>query len=310
MRGARVTAIADPDPRARDLAASTTGAAAFADARDAIAHPGVDGVVVCAPNAQHAELALAALDAGRHLYLEKPLATDVLDGRRVVGAAERAGTVAAVGLAYRFDPLYGRVRSALRSIGPLDEVSTTFVEPIAPERMPSWKKLRSSGGGALLDLGVHHLDLLRWLAGESIAEIDMAGLSSEHGDQDGAHLHAVLTGGASFEASFGYGPVRRCGWVFAGEEGWLAVDRRSRRLTLAYGEDRPRRRPRADALRAQLHHLPVVGRERIFARALRAWVGCARGGQWVPELATLRDGLRALEAVESIEAAAAVPVGA
>jgi len=308
MRRASVVAVADPDPSARDAAARATGAQPYADAHEAIAHPDVDAVVVCAPNAHHADLAVAALDAGRHLYLEKPLAVDGAGGRRVVAAAEQTDAVSAVGLGFRFDPLYARVRSALPAIGRLREVSTTWTEPASPAGMPSWKRLRSSGGGVLLDLGVHHLDLLRWLAGQSIADVGRVTLTSEHGDHDAAHFDAALSGGASLEASFGYGAERRCGWVFAGSEGWLAVDRCARRMTLALGDSRPGSRPRVDALRTRLRGLPVVRRERVFGRALRAWAGCVAGEPRPPELATVHDGLRALEAVESIEAAAAVPV--
>jgi len=310
MRGAQVVAVADPDPDARELAAALTGATPLADSLAAIDRPEVDAVVVCAPNAQHAELALAALDARRHLYVEKPLATDSAAGREVAAAAERAGTAAAVGLAMRFDALYATARAVLRTLGPLHEVSTVWLEPLAGPATPSWKRLRASGGGALLDLGVHHLDLLTWLTGESIAAVDDASLSSERGEHDGAELSATLTGGASFDARFGYDDARRCGWVFAGERGWMAVDRCARRVSVARARERPLARPGLDALRGRLLGLPVVRRERIFGRALRAWVQCANGGPQAPQLATVADGLRALEAVESIEAAAAVPVSA
>jgi predicted dehydrogenase len=310
MASARMVAVADPDPAARDLAASATGAEPFADPLAAIEQPGVDAVVVCAPNAHHADLALAALGAGRHLYLEKPLATDVADGRRVVDAAERAGTVATVGFALRFDPLYARVRAALGQIGPLSEVSTTWFEPLAPGGGLAWKRLRATGGGALLDLGVHHLDLLGWLTGHTVAEVGDAVLSSDQGEHDGAWLAATTSGGADFEARFGYAAERRCAWVFTGERGWIAVDRCLRRVTVAAGAGVPRYRPRADAVRATLLGMPLVRRERTFARALGAWVRCARGGPRAPELATPADGLSSLEAIERVEAAAAVPVGA
>ena len=309
--GARVVAVADPDPHARAAAADATGAVPYADAREAITRADVDAVVVCAPNAAHADLAVAALEAGRHLYLEKPLATDVADGRRVVAAAERAGTVATVGFSYRFDPLYARARRLLLNgvLGDLREVSTTFHEPLPPGGTPGWKGSRAAGGGVLLDIGVHHLDLLSWLTGESLATVDHAELFSDHGEQDGARLDGSMSGGAGLEASFGYADARRCGWVFAGERGWLAIDRCARRLTIAHGAARPRGSHRADALLGRVRGLPVVRRERIFGRALRAWVGRA-SGHGSADLPAPRDGLRALQQVEAIEAAALLPVRA
>ena len=222
MPGVRVVAVADPDPSARGHAARTTGAAAYADPYQAILRPDVDAVVVCAPPAAHADLAIAALEAGRHLYLEKPIATSSADGRRVAAAAASSGTVTAIGLAYRFDPLYDRARALLGEgvIGTLREVSTAYHEPGRPGR-----------GGALVDLGVHHLDLLTWLTGETLAAFDDSELRHEH-----ERVHAELSGGAQVEASFGYGGPRRCGCVIAGSDGWLAVDRCMRRMTLARGD--------------------------------------------------------------------------
>jgi predicted dehydrogenase len=301
-RGARVVAVADPDAAARNAAARLTAADPYADPQEAIDRPDVDAVVVCAPNAHHAPLAMAALGAGRHLYLEKPLATSAGDGRRVTAAAERAGTAVTLGLAYRFDPLYQRARAALPMIGRVREVSTTWLEPSAPG-WPAWKRTRAEGGGALLDLGVHHLDLLRWLTGESLAGVDRAELSSVAGEHDSAWVSAALSSGASFEARFGYSAERRCSWLFAGDEGLLGIDRCMRRVWVRRSGQGPVRRTGTDALRSRVLTLPLIRRERVFGRALRAWVAHATGSPRAPQLATTRDGLATLEDIESIEAA-------
>ena len=288
LPGARVVAVADPDVSARSQAARLTGAPAYPDARDAIEHPGVDAVVVCAPVAVSADLAVAAFDAGRHVYLERPLAASTADGRRVADAAERAGTVAAVGLAYRFDPLYGRARALLGEgvIGTLREVSTARREPG-----------RAGRGGALIDLGVDHLDLLTWLTGQSLTAFDHSELRHDH-----ARLFAELSDGAQVEAAFDYGGTRRCGWVFAGDDGWLAIDRCLRRLTLVRGGVALPGPRIGDGVRTLVRSLPVARRERVHEHALSAWIERAAGHRG-PELPTPSDGLRALEWVESIEAA-------
>src|SRR3954469_21806772 len=82
---------------------------AAASAEELIAADDVDVVHICTPNALHVPLALAALQAGKHVICEKPLATDVADARRLVGAAAEAGVVAAVPFVYRF---YATVREA------------------------------------------------------------------------------------------------------------------------------------------------------------------------------------------------------
>ena len=303
LRGVRVAAVADPDPAARAAAERIAGGRPFARAADAMERPDVDAVVVCAPNAAHADLALAALRAGRHVYVEKPLATSAADARRVVDAAERSALVAAVGLSHRFDSAYRRARALVRdgAIGDLVEVSTTFREPMPASGPPGWKRTRASGGGALLDLGVHQLDGLRWLLGDPLAEASSVEIRSTRYDHDHVRVSGRLESGAPFEGEFGHGGRPSCGWVMAGSAGWLAVDRRRGTVLLASGPAKPRLRA-ADRLRVRARELPLLRRERTFARALAAWVARVRGED--AELPTLRDGLAAMEDVEAIERAA------
>ena len=309
IRGVRVVAVADPDPAARDRAARMVRAKAFDSPAPALDHPGVEAVVVCAPNALHAELAVAALDAGQHVYVEKPIATTLEDARGVAAAAARSAAVAAVGLSHRLDPIYVRSRALLAegAIGDVLEVSTSFREPLPAAGPPAWKRARSSGGGALIDLGTHQLDGLRWLAGDPLAEVERAQLASSRFEHDEVRVSGRLRSGAAFEGAFGYGEPASCGWVFAGTRGWLAVDRRRRRLLLARDGAPPRSWP-LDRVRAVARRAPVIGRDRTFARALSAWVDVARGGTGA--VATVEDAIAALTDVEEIERAAAAPAGA
>jgi predicted dehydrogenase len=311
LRGVDVIAVADPDAAARESAARRADAVGYADAADAFAHPGLDAAVVCAPSAAHADLAVTALESGLHLYLEKPLATTAADGRRVVAAAEASDAVVALGLAYRFDPLYARVRALLQEgvVGQLSEVSTSYYEALDPRLATGWRGARAAGGGVLLDLGVHQIDLMQWLTGRSLATVDDAEVESTAAEHDSARFTAALSGDVTFEAGLGYGDERSCRWVFAGDEGWLAVDRSARTWTLARDAGRARTHPRAGAgTLARLRSLPVLRRDRVIARALHAWIGAAHGRP-TPELPTVHDGLRALEVVEAVEAAAALPAG-
>ena len=308
MRGARVVAVADPDRAARERAARMVRAEPFDSSVPALEHPGVEAVVVCAPNALHADLAVAALGAGLHVYVEKPVALTSADANRVAAAADRAARVAAVGLSHRFDSVYHRARTLLHDgvIGDLREVSTTFREPIPPGGLPAWKRTRATGGGALVDLGTHQLDALRWLVGDPLATIDSAELRSSRYEHDDVLVSGRLASGATFEAGFGYAAAPSCAWVFAGTGGWLAVDRRRGRLHLARGEGPPRAR-RFDRVRGQVRRMPVIGRDRTFARSLAAWVSAARGD--ATEIPTIGDATAALEDIERIEAATAVPAG-
>jgi predicted dehydrogenase len=309
IRSARVVAVADPDAGARERAARMSKAEPLADIGAVLARRDVEAVVVCAPNAAHAELAMAVAGAGRHLYLEKPLAVATASGEAIVTAVERSGVVAAVGLSFRFDPLYLRARELIASgtLGRLREISTVFREP-APGGMPEWKRSRASGGGVLLDLGTHHLDLLTWLTGDALLSVDRVELRSDVGEHDRASVAGLTTSGADFEARFGYGGPPRCAWVIAGDRARLEIDRHAARVALVPNGARAPRPGARERVRAGMRSLPVLGRERFFALALRAWVERIQGADH--ELPGVRDGLRALQAVEAIEAVAIAGAGA
>src|SRR5574338_1279639 len=105
--GAQVIALADTDPAnlaaARQLAGA--GTRTVAEYAEVLAMPDVDAVVVALPPALHAGATMAALACEKHVYVEKPLATSVHEGERVLGATMGTGLVAMMGFNYRFNPL-------------------------------------------------------------------------------------------------------------------------------------------------------------------------------------------------------------
>jgi len=150
--GAAVVAGADPSPEARAHARRIAGIESVADAAELLARDDIAAVVICARSDRHAELAIAAAEAGKHLYLEKPIATCAADARRVVDAVARAEIIGAIGFNHRFHPLHQRARKLLLdgAIGAVHAVQTAFCEPTSVESMPDWKRWRATGGGALL----------------------------------------------------------------------------------------------------------------------------------------------------------------
>jgi myo-inositol 2-dehydrogenase / D-chiro-inositol 1-dehydrogenase len=170
MPGATLAAAADPDPAARASAMCLTGVPVHERAEDLLGRSDIDAVVICAPTQFHAELAVAAADAGKHFYLEKPIATDAAGARRVVDAAAAAGVIGAIGFNRRLHPLYQQARDLLAAgrIGRVRAVQTALCEPLPAETMPGWRRQRASGGGVLLDLASHHLDLLRWFLRDEV----------------------------------------------------------------------------------------------------------------------------------------------
>lgn len=175
-----LAAICGRDRAAVDAAAARHGwAAAETDWRALVARDDVQLVDICTPGDRHAEIAIAALEAGKHVLCEKPLANTVAEAEAMAEAAERAaprGQVAMVGFNYRKVPAidYARRLIGQGRIGTLRHVRAAYlqdwlVDPAAPL---TWRLRRErAGSGALGDLGAHIVDLAQHLAGEPLTGV-------------------------------------------------------------------------------------------------------------------------------------------
>ena len=166
--GCRLAAVADVDAdRARAVA--PPGAAAFYEYRQLVDCTTVEAVIVSTPPATHEEITLAALDAGKHVLCEKPLANSLEACRHMVEAARRAGKVLATGFNHRFFPAVHFLKQTLASgrIGALDHVRAFGGHTGLSELPASWMLNKDAmGGGALMDVGIHVIDLARYVLGE------------------------------------------------------------------------------------------------------------------------------------------------
>lgn len=167
----RCVAVADRDEaHARAAAPSLGFERAVADWRRLLDDPDVDVVDICTPNHLHAEMAQAALAAGKHVYCEKPLAIDAAEAATLAAQAAASGKVHAVGLNYTANPLIRVARDILRSgeIGePVSFSGRYFEDYMASPDVPfSWRcERRLAGSGALGDLGSHLINMLHFLLG-------------------------------------------------------------------------------------------------------------------------------------------------
>lgn len=315
-RGARVVGVADPSPDAR-ARAERTGALAVADPLELLEHPAVAAVVVCAPTHVHAELGLAAVERRKHLFLEKPIATSVEDGARLVEAAEEAEVVAAVGFNHRYHPLYERARALLEegALGSVRAIHTAFCQPLEARELPAWRRSRLTGGGVLLDLASHHFDLVRWLLDDEIASVT-AEIASDASEDDTARVELRTATGVSVAGFFSYRAARCDVLRIVGTSGVVELDRYGLALCVSrtrtdVGDVRRRRdppvwKPRLWQLRRRLR----PAHEPSYEHALAAFVGALHGQPRL--LPSLADGLRSLEAVvaaeDSARAGATVPL--
>ncbi|MFI6654123.1 Gfo/Idh/MocA family protein [Streptomyces sp. NPDC050523] len=154
-------------------------AAAETDWRALVERDDVDLVDICTPGDSHAEIALAALAAGKHVLCEKPLANTVEEAEAMTAAAQaahRRGQLAMVGFNYRRVPATALARNMVAEgrIGALRHVRVTYLQDwlVDPEFPLSWRLRKElAGSGALGDLGAHIVDLAQYLAGERLAGV-------------------------------------------------------------------------------------------------------------------------------------------
>jgi predicted dehydrogenase len=172
----RIVAVADVDlAAAQRLALNHDCERPSEDWRAVVDDPAIDLVDITTPNNSHFEIALAAIDAGKHVYCEKPLTIDARESGILVEAAARAGVITMVGYNYTKNPIQAQAR-ALIEAGELGDILSfrgtrdqdVMLDPTIPF---SWRHdRRISGSGALGDMGTHALSLSQMLVGD-IAEV-------------------------------------------------------------------------------------------------------------------------------------------
>ena len=156
-------------------AAGEIGCEVFtADYRDLLARADIDAVDICTPNNSHHDIVLAAAQAGKHVYCEKPLAMNVAEAARMVRAVDAAGLKGQMTFNFRFFPAIARARQLMDEgfVGRVFSFRGRYHRSsyINSEKPMSWRLQREiTGGGALFDLGAHILDLLYYLLGDFAA---------------------------------------------------------------------------------------------------------------------------------------------
>ncbi|HEX7122226.1 MAG TPA: Gfo/Idh/MocA family oxidoreductase [Gemmatimonadaceae bacterium] len=309
LRNVRVVAVADVDPSATDRAHRATGAERYNDPHALLGRGDVEAVLIALPASCHAAIAATAAAAGKHIYLEKPIATGREEAQALLDTVSRAGVTVAVGFNRRLHPLYLQARAQLQqgTIGPVRHVLTAFCEPAPATGLHAWKRTRASGGGVLLDLASHHIDLLRWFLGDEVAEVDATSMSQES-ECDSASLRLVMRRGIEAQSFFSF----RAGYAdvleFHGEQGTLRIDRHRARFALrvartrGYGLRSVWTTPTRDVAAWWVRRLVRPSQDPSYHGALRAFVAQLRGGP--ARTASLADGWRSLEVVLAAEEAA------
>ncbi|GAB2722805.1 Gfo/Idh/MocA family protein [Paenibacillus thermoaerophilus] len=141
------------------------GARAFTDYRELLAISEIDVVHVCTPNDSHAEITIAALEAGKHVNCEKPMAKTAEGARAMQAAAERTGKLLTISYQNRFRADSQHLKKLVER-GDLGEIYYAKAHAIRRRAVPTWGVFLDEdkqGGGPLIDIGTHALDLALWL---------------------------------------------------------------------------------------------------------------------------------------------------
>ncbi len=203
---ARYAAACDLDEgRARSFAEAAAVPWVTTDAAQVIESPEIDIVYVCVPTVGHKELVLRAAERGKHIFCEKPLATNLPDVEEMAAAVGRAGVKAGVGLILRHSPILTVLKSLTEdpTLGRL--MAIVFRDdqffPIQGHYASDWRKdRRLVGAGTLLEHSIHDVDVLRWFAGEVQAVRGSVRYYSGHeGVEDLALAHFEFESGAQAE---------------------------------------------------------------------------------------------------------------
>ncbi|MER6465912.1 Gfo/Idh/MocA family protein [Streptomyces sp. NPDC001288] len=203
VRPELVTVAEEVPGRAEEAAARYGFASTARDWREVAADPRVHAVSVTAPNFLHREIGVAMAEAGKHLWIEKPVGLSAADAGAVADAVAKAGVQGTVGFNYRNAPAVAYARDLVASgeLGTVTHVRIRLLSDYAahPDGALTWRYERARGGtGVLGDLASHGVDLARFLLGEITAlAADTAVFIPERARPTGATAgHTLATGGA------------------------------------------------------------------------------------------------------------------
>lgn len=307
MQRVSVAAVADADATCRQRAASFfPHASIHEDFTDVLAKKEVEAVVIALPTRWHVPAAIAAVQRGKHFYVEKPLGLKAAEGRALLEAWESSSLIGMVGFNQRFHPLHGRLREAIGSgrLGPVRCAQTSFCTPTRP--LAAWRLRRADGGGALMELACHHIDLAGWLFDSAVQEVQ-ASIRSTVTEADTVSLLMRLANGVEVQSLFSLSAADVDRWEVFGQNGTMSLDR--------YRSMAVRFEPagREFSLKTRLGHWAAAGRgaglamrrrrspghEPSFGAAMDAFISAVRSGE--AQGADVRDGLNVCQVIEAAE---------
>lgn len=298
----RLTAIAEPDEA---LARGRIGRRPIewvADYRWLLERADVDAVCICTPSEHHARIALDALSAGKHVFVEKPIAIALDDGLRMAAAASLAGLKLVVGHVERFNPAVGKLAELIQEgrIGRVFRAHATRVGPLP---------VRIQDTGVAIDLATHDLDLMQFVLGRHITSIYAEGSRCVHPSQEDIISCLLRFGDHGPQGLLDVNwltPEKRREMVVIGEGGMLSASYLTQDVWFTESTGAPTAwselaRIRGDAEGAAIRF--ALPRVEPLAAELDAFARCVLDD--TPEPVSAQDGCRALAAALAVRDSAA-----
>jgi myo-inositol 2-dehydrogenase / D-chiro-inositol 1-dehydrogenase len=177
LEGAEVAALADISvDRLNKVADLFHIKPRYDDYQRLLEDPSIDAVAVCVPAQFHVEISLAALDGGKHVFIEKPLALRLDDCDLLTQRAKRSSSKVMVGFNLRWHRLVRQAREMIQQghLARVDLMRTVLTS--YQDAVPQWRQYRERGGGVLFELAVHHFDLWRFLLRSEVEEVSASTL--------------------------------------------------------------------------------------------------------------------------------------
>ncbi len=283
--GVTPVAFADANPAALGAVIAEYGGEGYADGLDLISADTIDIVSICTPPRFHADLAIAALDAGIAVLCEKPMARTLVEAERMAAAVERTGTLLSVGFCHRFQPQIETLKAMIDrgELGTVMSLRNRFAGHKADAATTWFSNPELAGGGVLADTSIHSIDLFRFLVGDAAG---VAAMTSTRETDLGPTLEVDDTAAMLLQTADGAIGVIESSWRTPAGEWTLAVHGTKGTAVMDYG---------TMALRVSKdgttwEEVPVEPGDR-FAREFAHFLACWRG-EASPRV-TAADGLAA-----------------
>jgi len=279
----RLVAVCDTTEPLADKAAELTGTPAYTSLDDLLESVDVDAVDICTPPGTHAELTIGAMEAGKHVLCEKPIAHSLQDADAMIEAAEANDVRLMIGQVRRFDHRYVALKSQIEAgrVG-----RPVFIRRAERQRLPfppdTWFWDPQAGGGVILDIGIHALDLFRWMFDQEPVEIRAVARAVHRSAREaGSFDYAMITckfagGGVGFaEASWAhperFGPGAYASLDVVGTDGKLEYSDLDANPMLVFDDETGTSLPRYFSLMSATEH--------AFAAQIRHFVDSVREEQ-------------------------------